>query len=135
LTTRSVLSDRHGLGLSTAKHYPEASKRQIEDCTVQKLPINSGMRKLKWLLIERYRTGRTALEKTSAKTAFPCYVSILFYERNYVEAERVSVATWQGKGDAINVAGLWSAMAARGQGDVEKMRSYLFQHVRLMNQH
>jgi TolB-like protein/Flp pilus assembly protein TadD/predicted Ser/Thr protein kinase len=71
--------------------------------------------------------ARSVTEKISSGNAFPWVrFRILFYTRDYVEAERVSLAQWQGKDDSyVRFAAFWSALAARAQGDIDKMRSFL----------
>jgi len=72
--------------------------------------------------------ARAAVGRISAGNAFPWLRFRIFcYERNYAEAERLSVSRWQAKDDSnyVRFLALLPALAARAQGADDKMRSYL----------
>ncbi|HEY4282557.1 MAG TPA: protein kinase [Chthoniobacterales bacterium] len=70
--------------------------------------------------------GRAAMNSMSPTNSFPSFrFKVLFYERNYEDAERFSLALWQGKDSALTrYCAPWSAMAARARGDIEKAQAY-----------
>jgi len=80
--------------------------------------------------------ARTALEKTSAKTLFRGY-GFGFFSTSATTLKLNALASRPGRAKAMPINGLpdCGRQWPPGTGDVEKMRSYLFQHVRLMNQH
>ena len=68
--------------------------------------------------------ARAAIEKLSSKEAFPALlVRVLLYEHNYLEAERVAVASWKDEG-SVRFTGVGAIIAARAQADAEKIRAY-----------
>ncbi|PYK76138.1 MAG: hypothetical protein DME42_00755 [Verrucomicrobia bacterium] len=68
--------------------------------------------------------ARAAIEKFSSKEAFPVLlVRVLLYEHNYLEAERVAVASWKDEG-SVRFTGVGAIIAARAQADAEKIRAY-----------
>jgi serine/threonine protein kinase/Tfp pilus assembly protein PilF len=110
------------------RHYTEAD--QLADRAIATFPEAA---EYFWNL-----KGRAALEQGDLKRAhaaaekagnnFPMLrFWVLYYERNFAEAEAVSLSIWQGKDIALarSFAG-FSAIAARAAGATDRMRSYLF---------
>jgi len=72
--------------------------------------------------------ARAAIEKVSTGNAFPFLrFRILYYARNYEEAERFSLSLWQDKSDDnyVRAFGVLSALAAHAQGATNRMQSFL----------
>jgi len=70
------------------------------------------------------KKARAAIEKLSSKEAFPVLlVRVLLYEHNYLEADRVAVASWKDEG-SVRFTGVGAIIAARAQADAEKIRAY-----------
>jgi len=67
------------------------------------------------------------MEKFSTADSFPFFrFQVLLYERNFAEAERLSLSQWQGKDEGlVRYFAFYSAMASRARGDVTTTQAYL----------